>query len=75
MASSRSAVILSPVNWLAQRIGFWIFLLSGSAVLGFDPEQDGLDGIRNLVRKRFPEVRQLPTRELAAWLDEKLQQH
>ena len=68
MASRRTAVILSPVNWLRKRIGLWIFLLSGGAVLGFDPEQDGLDGIKDLVRKRFPEVRQLPTRELAAWL-------
>ncbi len=53
---------------LGQRIGFWIFLLSGSAVLGFDPEQDGMEGIKELVRSRFPEVRQLPTKELAAWL-------
>lgn len=68
MASRQNAVTLSPVNLLGQRIGFWIFLLSGSAVLGFDPEQDGLAGIKDLVRKRFPEVRQLPTKELAAWL-------
>lgn len=27
-----------------------------------------MDGIKELVRKRFPEVRQLPTAELAAWL-------
>ena len=27
-----------------------------------------MDGIKELVRKRFPEVQQLPTQELAAWL-------
>ncbi len=68
MASARTAAILSPVKWLGQRIGFWIFLLSGGAVFGFDPEQDGLEGIKELVRIRFPAVRQLPTKELAAWL-------
>lgn len=53
---------------IGKRLGFWLFLLSGTAVLGFDPEQDGLEGIKELVRKRFPEVRQLPTKDLAAWL-------
>ena len=27
-----------------------------------------MDGIKELVRKRFPEVQQLPTQELVAWL-------
>jgi len=53
---------------LGQRIGFWLFLLTGTAAFGFDPESDGLEGIKELVRNRFPEVRQLPTTELAAWL-------
>jgi len=49
-------------------MGFWVFLITGTAVLGFDPEQDGLRAIKDLVRKRFPDVRQLPVPELAAWL-------
>lgn len=59
---------LGDVSSFARHFGFWIFLVSGTAVLGFDPQRDGLDGIKELVRKRFPEVRQLPTAELAAWL-------
>jgi rhodanese-related sulfurtransferase len=47
---------------------FWIFLLTGTAVFGFDPETDGMVGIKELVRQRFPEVQQLPAAELARWL-------
>lgn len=68
MAFRRRPAILTPVRPFGKQIGLWVFLLSGSAVLGFDPEQDGMAGIKDLVRKRFPEVRQLPTGELAAWL-------
>lgn len=60
--------MMLPVNALGRRIGFWVFLLTGTAVLGFEPEPDGMAGIKEMVRKRFPEVNQLPTRELAAWL-------
>ena len=42
--------------------------MPGTAVLGFDPQNDGMDGIKDLIRKRFPEVRQLPTGELSVWL-------
>lgn len=51
-----------------QHFSFWRFLLTGTAAAGFDPAQGGLEGIKNLVRKRFPEVRQLSVGELAAWL-------
>lgn len=59
---------LRRVTFFRRQLGFWVFLLTGSAVVGFDPQTDGLDGIKTLVRKRFPEVRQLNTGELAAWL-------
>ncbi len=68
MARAAGDATLRPVNSLAKQLGFWIFLLTGTAVLGFEPEQDGMAGIKEMVRKRFPEVNQLPTRELAAWL-------
>lgn len=68
MAGVTGDVTFRRVKTFGKRLGFWLFLLSGAAVLGFDPEQDGLDGIKELVRKRFPEVRQLPTKDLAAWL-------
>lgn len=59
----------APMNSMGQRLGFWIFLLSGGFLVhGFDPETDGMQGIKDLVRKRFPEVRQLQTAELAVWL-------
>ncbi len=53
---------------LRKQLGFWVFLLTGRVVLGFDPEQDGMEGIKRLVRKWFPEVAQLRTAELADWL-------
>lgn len=56
------------MNTRIKQLGFWVFLLTGTAVLGFEPEQDGLTGIKEMVRKRFPEVNQLPTAKLAAWL-------
>jgi rhodanese-related sulfurtransferase len=68
MARAAGGAMIGSVNALGRRIGFWVFLLTGTAVLGFEPEQDGLAGIKEMVRKRFPEVNQLPTRELAAWL-------
>lgn len=68
MAWAAGDATLRPVNSLAKQLGFWVFLLTGTAVLGFEPEQDGMAGIKEMVRKRFPEVNQLPTRELAAWL-------
>lgn len=60
--------ILCAVSSLARHFGFWFFLVTGTTVWGFDPQQDGMEGIKELVRKRFPEVRQLPTGELSAWL-------
>jgi len=48
-----------------------MFLLSGGLLVhGFDPETDGMQGMKDLVRKRFPEVHQLQTAELAAWLSD-----
>lgn len=38
------------------------------AAFAFDPERDGMDGMKTLVRERFPEVQQLQPAELAAWL-------
>jgi rhodanese-related sulfurtransferase len=70
MARASMPVTLKGVPPLGQRFGFWVFLLTGTALFGFDPETDGMDGIKALVRKRFPAVQQLPTRELAAWLND-----
>lgn len=62
---------MRPMKSLGQRLGFWIFLLSGGFLVhGFDPETEGMQGIKDLVRKRFPEVRQLQTAELAVWLSD-----
>lgn len=59
------------MNTFLKRTGFWLFLLSGGWwVHGFDPETDGMTGIMDLVRKRFPEVHQLSTEELALWLND-----
>jgi rhodanese-related sulfurtransferase len=59
------------MNSMGQRLGFWMFLLSGGLLVhGFDPETDGMQGIKDLVRKRFPQVSQLQTGELAAWLSD-----
>lgn len=68
MASRTNAATLRRVNTIGKWCGLWVFLLTGSVVLGFDPETDGMEGIKAMVRKRFPEVRQLPTPELASWL-------
>lgn len=52
----------------------WPFLLLFAALgltvaaFAFDPEKDGMDGMRALVRERFPEVRQLSPADLAKWL-------
>ena len=59
---------LGGVNPIGQRFGFWLFLLTGVALPGFDPEKDGMKGIKKLVRRRFPNVRQLSPTELSAWL-------
>jgi rhodanese-related sulfurtransferase len=53
---------------LRERFTFWLFMLTGKAVLGFDPEKDGIEGLKKLVRERFPEVPQLSAAELDAWL-------
>jgi rhodanese-related sulfurtransferase len=58
------------VTRFRQQLGLWIFLITGGVVHGFDPEKDGMEGIKSLVRSRFGEVRQLPTKELAAWLND-----
>lgn len=68
MASRAKAVTIRRVNTFGKWCGLWVFLLTGTTVLGFDPETEGMEGIMAMVRKRFPEVRQLPTRELAVWL-------
>lgn len=39
-------------------------------VFAFEPSRDGMDGMRTLVRERFPEVRQLPPADLVAWLSD-----
>lgn len=71
MESKNDCVIVRPMKSLSQRLGFWIFLLSGGFLVhGFDPETDGMQGIKDLVRKRFPEVRQLQTAELAVLLSD-----
>lgn len=63
--------MLRRVLTLSRRLGFWMFLFSGGLlVYGFDPETDGMQGIKELVRKRFPEVRQLQPAELAEWLND-----
>jgi rhodanese-related sulfurtransferase len=38
------------------------------AAFAFDPERDAMDGMKTLVRERFPEVQQLQPAELADWL-------
>jgi rhodanese-related sulfurtransferase len=68
MADFGGDAIFAAVRFRSRTIGFWVFVLTGSAVLGFEPEQDGMEGIKQLVRARFPEVRQLQTAELADWL-------
>ena len=71
MASGIGCVIIRAMNTVGQRLGFWLFLLSGGFwVHGFDPQTDGMQGIKDLVRKRFPEVSQLQTAELAEWLSD-----
>jgi len=71
MASIRECVIVAAVSSIARHLGFWLFLLSGGLLVhGFDPETDGMQGIKDLVRKRFPDVHQLQTGELAAWLSD-----
>lgn len=56
------------------RVMIWLVLLLlgtvgfTAAAFAFDPERDGMAGMRALVRERFPEVRQLAPAELAAWL-------
>lgn len=63
--------MLRRMSSLSRRIGFWLFLLSGGLfVYGFDPQTDGMQGIKDLVRKRFPEVQQLQTVDLAKWLSD-----
>lgn len=63
--------MVRAMSAFGQRFGFWMFLLSGGLlVYGFDPETDGMQGIKDLVRKRFPEVSQLQSSELAAWLSD-----
>ncbi|MGH9460756.1 MAG: rhodanese-like domain-containing protein [Vicinamibacteria bacterium] len=59
---------LASVSALRKRFTFWLFMLTGKAVLGFDPEKDGMEGLKKLVRERFPEVRHLRVAELDAWL-------
>jgi len=59
---------LARVSALRKRFTFWLFMLTGKAVLGFDPEKDGVEGFKKLVRERFPEVRHLRAAELDAWL-------
>jgi len=59
---------LARVSALRKRFTFWLFMLTGKAVLGFDPEKDGVEGLKKLVRERFPEVRHLRAAELDAWL-------
>lgn len=57
------------VNKATRVIGFWVFLLSGGLRLfGFDPAEEGMTEMKELVRKRFPEVKQLSTADLAGWL-------
>jgi rhodanese-related sulfurtransferase len=52
----------------------WLCLLLIGAVgfsvagFAFEPERDGMDGMRALVRERFPTVTQRSPAELAAWL-------
>ena len=63
--------MLRRMPTMRQRLGFWLFLFSGGLlVYGFDPETDGMQGIKELVRKRFPEVRQLQPVELEEWLSD-----
>jgi rhodanese-related sulfurtransferase len=63
--------ILCAVSSFGRQLGFWLFLLSGGILVhGFDPETDGIQGIKDLVRKRFPEVSQLQTAELVIWLND-----
>lgn len=68
VAKTLEAVIVIGVSAFGRLVGFWVFLVTGAVVFGFDPDEDGMQGIRQLVRKRFPEVRQLSTGELASWL-------
>jgi rhodanese-related sulfurtransferase len=56
------------VSSIGKRLAFWLFMLTGKVLPGFDPETDGLEGIKKLVRKQFPDVRQLRATELDAWL-------
>jgi len=52
--------------WLLMALLGGLFLTV--AAFAFDPERDGMEGMRALVRERFPEVKQLQPAELAAWL-------
>ena len=59
---------MALVGAIGERLGFWVFLLTGKVLPGFEPETRGMEGIKKLVRGRFSEVRQLGTAELADWL-------
>lgn len=44
--------------------------MTGKVLRGFRPETHGMEGIKKLVRKRFPEIHQLGTAELDAWMSD-----
>jgi rhodanese-related sulfurtransferase len=68
------AIMMANRTKLKLKIGV---LCAAAGVIGliavglwfFDPPNHGLNGMKKLVRKRFPHVRQLTTDALADWLD------
>jgi rhodanese-related sulfurtransferase len=68
MSGMTEVLDLARVSALTKRFAFWLFMLTGKAVPGFHPEKDGMEGLKKLVRERFPEVRHLRAAELDAWL-------
>ena len=47
-----------------------ILLIAGAGMWALAGEGRGLDGMKKLVRTRFPSVQQISTQELSAWLKE-----
>lgn len=61
-------VRVMKIRQFAATAGVAGLALAGWGLLAFEAERDGMDGMRSLVRNRFPLVRQLDPAAAAAWL-------
>ncbi len=56
------------MNWLRSRLSSFAALFSLAGIYFSPVHAQTLDAVRQTIRKRFPEVPQLSTADLAAWL-------